>query len=79
MAQPSTESLYAILGRLFAIDPRRIDSDTLLFEDLGADSLAMTELADLLSSTFQLDLSNLRPDLFRTVGDILCYVEEHVS
>lgn len=49
-----------------------------LVEDLGADSLDQIELVLALEEEFSIDISDEDAVKFKTVGDIVAYVEQHV-
>ena len=69
-----SETVADILG----IDPSEVREER-TWEELDADSLALTEIALLLDDAFSIRLPDLRPDDMRTVGDAFALVEQAVS
>jgi acyl carrier protein len=68
------ETVAEILG----IDPSEVREDR-TWEELDADSLALTEIALLLDDAFAIRLPDVDPDQLRTVGDALVLVERAVA
>lgn len=59
-----------------AVLEQRIDSDgELLIQDLGMDSLDCVELVMALEEDFGLEIPDDIPDTWRTVGDVVAYIE----
>ncbi len=64
----------AVRRHLRATD-RRVDSETRLADDLGADSLALAELALVFEEAFDVDIADDEAGLMRTVRDAVLAVE----
>ena len=69
-----TETVADILG----IDPSEVREER-TWEELDADSLALTEIALLLDDAFSIRLPDIDPADMRTVGDALTLVERAVA
>lgn len=57
--------------------PDKVNEDTKIVEDLGADSLDVVELLMSLEDEFGLSLPDEVAMQLKTVGDIVKYIEEH--
>ena len=70
------EKIIEIFASQLQIDSASVNADTLILEDLGADSLVIIEILTEIEDTF--DISILDEDIpsFKTVGDIAKYIEE---
>lgn len=68
------ETVAEILG----VDPAEVRPER-TWEELDADSLAMTEISLLLDDAFSIRLPDVDPDEMRTVGDALALVERAVA
>lgn len=71
--------LKKILSEQFNIEERNINYNTNLFEDLNADSLDVIDLVSTLSSEFDLDVDENKITSFKTVGDIVDYIENNTE
>ncbi|HVE91692.1 MAG TPA: acyl carrier protein [Actinomycetota bacterium] len=67
------------LSELVETDSSEITLDTRLEEDLGADSLALVELAMSLEEELHLEIPDDELEGIRTVGDAVEYVAERVA
>jgi len=72
------EKVRAILAEQLDIDEDRITEDTDIIEDLGADSLDVVELMMTLEQEFDLMISDEKVSEFRTVGDVVDYIESQI-
>ncbi len=68
------ETVAEILG----IEPSEVRSER-TWDELDADSLALTEISLLLDDAFSIRLPDVDPDEMRTVGDALALVEQAVA
>jgi len=68
------ETVAEILG----IDPSEVREDR-TWDELDADSLALTEISLLLDDAFSIRLPDVDPQDMRTVGDALALVERAVA
>ncbi|HHU05856.1 MAG TPA: acyl carrier protein [Clostridiales bacterium] len=69
------EKVRAILAEQLDIDEEKITEDTDIVEDLGADSLDVVELMMTLEQEFDLLITDEKVSEFRTVGDVVDYIE----
>ena len=68
------KKLKKILGEQFNVEER-----TNFFEDLNADSLDVIDLVSTLSSEFNLDIDESKIAGFKTVGDVVKYIEDNTE
>ena len=67
----------SILIDQFNVGEDSIDYDTDFIEDLNADSLDIVDLFSTLSGEFDIDVDINLSSNFKTVGDVVSYIEEH--
>lgn len=70
------EKIKNIISEQFAIPEDDITVDTVLLEDLDADSLDLIDLAMSLEDCFEVEVPDEELENFKTVGDIVRYIEE---
>lgn len=70
------EKIKKIISEQFAISEDDITEDTVLLEDLDADSLDLIDLAMSLEDCFEVEVPDEELESFKTVGDIVKYIEE---
>ncbi len=70
------EKIKNIISEQFAIPEDDITVDTVLLEDLDADSLDLIDLAMSLEDCFEVEVPDEELENFKTVGDIVKYIEE---
>ena len=71
------EKVQKIISDQFDLDVEKITEDTLLVEDLDADSLDLVDLVMSFEDEFQLEVPDEEIENIKTVGDIVNYIEEH--
>jgi len=71
------EKIKSILADQFDIDEKSITYDTDFSEDLNADSLDIIDLFSNISGEFGIDADIEITNKFRTVGDVVKYIEDH--
>lgn len=72
------EILKELLSDLFEVDPDEITWATNVYEDLGADSLDMVELAMACEEEFDLEIPDSAETwALATVADMIQYIEAH--
>lgn len=71
------EKVQKILCDMFDVEADAVTSDTLLMEDLEADSLDMVDLVMTFEDEFQIEVPDDAMESIHTVGDIVKYIEEH--
>ncbi len=70
------EKIKKIISEQFGISEDDITEDTVLMEDLDADSLDLIDLAMSLEDCFEVEVPDEELENFKTVGDIVKFVEE---
>ena len=71
------EKVKAILCEQFELDEDRVTMDSNLISDLGADSLDVIDLSMSIEDAFDIEVPDDEIEKFKTVGDIVRFVEEH--
>ncbi len=66
-----------ILAEQLRLDPDRITPDAEIIGDLGADSLDVLQLLMTIEDEYGIKIPDEELEGFRTVGDIVDYVEDH--
>ena len=69
------EKIREILARLLDIEESRIDHDTLIVEDLGADSLDVVELMMAMEDEFNIVIPDERLQELKTVDDVAAFID----
>lgn len=70
------EKVSNILANQFDIDESEITMETDLINDLNADSLDFVDLIMSLEDEFSAEFPEDEADSFKTVGDVVNYIEE---
>ncbi len=70
------EKIKRIISEQFSISEDLISENTVLLEDLDADSLDLIDLAMSLEDEFEAEVPDEELEKFKTVGDIVKYIEE---
>lgn len=71
------EKIQKILAQQFERDESEITEDTLIVEDLGADSLDVYELLMTIEDEFELEVPDEEIENIRTVADVVNYIENN--
>lgn len=71
------EKIQMILAQQFDRDESEITEDTLIVEDLGADSLDVYELLMTIENEFELEVPDEEIENIRTVADVVNYIENN--
>ncbi len=66
------------VGEILGIEPSEVRAER-TWDELDADSLALTEISLLLDDAFGIRLPDVDPEDMRTVGDALALVEQAVA
>lgn len=69
------EKIKRIISEQFSIGEDLITENTVLLEDLDADSLDLIDLAMSLEDEFETEVPDEELENFKTVGDIVKYIE----
>lgn len=70
--------IRSLISEQLDIDEEKITSET-TFEDIEADSLDVVELVMALEEEFDLEIADEEVEKIKTVGDIVRYIEKHIS
>ena len=74
------EKVQAIAAEQFSVDRDEVTMDTLLEEDLSADSVDLVDLAVTLEQEFNLDETDESVlGTIKTVGDVVGYIEKQLA
>lgn len=68
----------SLISEQLDIDEEKVTSET-TFEDIDADSLDVVELVMALEEEFDLEIADEEVEKIKTVGDIVGYIEKHIS
>ena len=71
------EKIRTILCEQFELEEDRVTMDSSLIGDLGADSLDVIDLSMSIEDAFDIEVPDDEIENFKTVGDIVRFVEEH--
>ena len=71
------EKARDIICEQFDLEPDQVTENTLLKEDLDADSLDLVDLVMSFEDEFQIEVPEEGVRNIKTVGDIVKYIEEH--
>ena len=71
------EKVRDIICEQFDLEPDQVTENTLLKEDLDADSLDLVDLVMSFEDEFQIEVPEEEVRNIKTVGDIVQYIEEH--
>ncbi len=72
------DTLKNILETQLDVDPSTVTENTSIIDDLGADSLDIVELMMSVEEEFQITVSDSDAHLFKTVGDVVNYIEANM-
>ena len=74
----TSRRIIKIICELLHLSEDAISYETLLTDDLGADSVDLAELAIMLEEEFGIDIPDSVIDGFLTVGDIINYIGSRI-
>jgi len=72
------EKVRAILCEQLDVDEDKVTMDAVVTDDLGADSLDVVDLIMSLEDEFDVEIPDTEVENFKTVGDIVKYVEANI-
>ena len=72
------ERIREYLADQLDVEPEKITPDSDIVEDFGADSLDVIDMITTLSDEFGVEIPDEDIENFRTVGDVVSYVEERL-
>jgi len=73
------EKIALVLSDKYMLDVSKITRETLLYEDLRADSLDALELLMTAEAEFGVAIPETATSAFKTVGDITDYIERYLK
>ena len=71
------EKIRTIICEQFELDAERVTMDSSLIGDLDMDSLDVIDLSMSIEDAFDLEIPDDEIEKFKTVGDIVRFVEEN--
>ena len=71
------ETVKKIIAESMNVDAEKITMETLLVDDLGADSLDAVELIMALEDEFDMEMEDDAAQSIKSVGDLVNYIESH--
>ena len=71
------EKVCEILASQLDVDVADVTMESLLLEDLGADSLDIVDIAMSLEDEFDMEVPDEAIETIRTVGDLVRFIEEN--
>ena len=71
------ETVAELIAKQLRLDPKQITMDKRLVEDLRADSANIMVLIMDLEDTFDMTVDDTIINQFKTVGDVVKYIEEN--
>ncbi len=72
------ERIREYLADQLDVEPEKITPESDIVEDFGADSLDVIDMITTLSDEFGVEIPDEDIENFRTVGDVVSYVEERL-
>ncbi|GAB6162522.1 acyl carrier protein [Desulfothermus naphthae] len=73
------EKIKEIVSEQLDVDPEQIVPEASFVDDLGADSLDLTELIMAMEDEFDLEIDDEEAQQLRTVQDVIDYIESKVK
>ena len=73
------EKVRELIAQEFSIDPSKIEMETKLAEDLGADSLDAVELIMALEDEFGIEVDDDAAQNAKTIGDLVNYIDSKIK
>lgn len=69
------EKLKEIICDQLDLEPENVSEDSLIIEDLGADSLDIVDIVMTIEEEFNVEVPDDAIEQIRTVGDVVKYIE----
>ena len=73
------DKIKAILSEQFSVEESEITAETLLEDDLGADSLDVVDLLMTIEDDFEVEIPDEEVENIKTVGALVEYIESHAK
>lgn len=74
-----TEKLIAVIKEKLGVEENKIVASASYVEDLGADSLALVDIAMALEDEFGMEIPDEDIEKIKTVGDTINYIKEKIK
>ena len=71
------EKVQEIICDQLELEIEAVTMDSVLLEDLGADSIDLADLVMTFEDEFDMEISDEALENIKTVGDIVKFIEEH--
>ncbi len=71
------EKIREIICNQLELEESEVTLDSVLLEDLGADSLDLVDLVMTFEDEFDMEIPDEELENIKTVGDIVRFIEEH--
>lgn len=72
------ERIRELLAEQLELDADQITMDSDIMEDFDADSLDVVDMIMALEDEYEIEIPDEDVENFRTVGDVVRYVEDHI-
>jgi acyl carrier protein len=72
------EKVRKLLAELLSIDEDTIEMDSLIIDNLGADSLDLVDAVVSINDEFGVEIPDDEVENLRTVGDVVKYIESNM-
>lgn len=73
------EEVKEVVAEHLKIDKNTIDDNANLIDDLGADSLDITEMVMDFETKFDIEINDEDVTKMKTIKDIVSYIDEHLK
>ncbi|GAB6888344.1 acyl carrier protein [Desulfothermus okinawensis JCM 13304] len=73
------EKIKKIVSEQLDVDPEQVVPEASFVDDLGADSLDLTELIMAMEDEFDMEIDDEEAQKLRTVQDVINYIESKVK
>ncbi len=72
------EKIRKLLAELLSIDENTIEMDSLIIDNLGADSLDLVDAVVSINDEFGVEIPDDEIENLRSVGDVVRYIENNM-
>jgi len=73
------DKVKELLADQLDVDADKVTGESLIIEELGADSLDIVEMLMSIEDHFDIKIADEDAQNFKTVGDVIGYIEAHVK
>ena len=78
MGESLIDRVRRLVSDQLGVDPKEMQPEASILEDLGADSLDVVELVMAMEEAFDIEISDEEAEAMRTVGDVEQYITGRV-